>query len=95
MADFIFKYGFNEQDEDEANARGYLGHVQVKTEGGLKYSVVFYDPIRLKQDLEEEGDGFIAEPGMIILESICLKNMQYAVNLLEKNGFFNKLSPDL
>jgi hypothetical protein len=92
----IFEYGFDERDQCEAQDRGYLSHVRVLLRNGCSYSVVFYDHIRLGQDLEEEvklGHKFIAEPGMIVLPEVTLENMQFAVNKLEQEGFFAHLVP--
>ncbi len=96
MANLIFIYGFDERKEDEANARGYVNHVLVQIRSGNKYPVVFYDLVRLGQDLDEEcklGNRFVADPGMIVLEYITLKTMQAAVDRLEEEGFFAKFLP--
>ena len=58
------------------------------------YQVVFYDHVRLGQDLEEEsksGLGFVAEPGMIVLNRVTLDDMQNAVDRLERGSFFKSL----
>jgi thymidylate kinase len=93
----IFEYGFDERDQCEAKDRGYLNYVRVLLRNGYSYSVVFYDHVRLGQDLEEEtklDHRFIAEPGMIVLPEVTLENMQTAVNKLEQEGFFNRIVPN-
>lgn len=73
----IFQYGFNEHDADEAEARGYLSHVAVDLGDGRHYPVVFYDAVRLQQDLEVEakqGTPYVADPGMIVLETVTRKH---------------------
>jgi len=90
----IFKYGFDEYDQADVRNRGYLEHVQVLLKDTHLYSVTFYAPVRLGQELEDKGkfgDKFIAEPGMIVIPEITLDNMQAAINKLEKRGFFNHL----
>jgi hypothetical protein len=96
MPRLIFEYGFDERTQEEARARGYLSHVQVQLDNGNRYSIVFYDTVRLKQDLEEEvklGLAFIAEPGMIVLEDINLESMQAAVDRLDQEKFFESFIP--
>lgn len=53
--------------------------------------VVFYDPIRLSQDLEEEvklGNGFIGEPGLIVIPEVTWEHMESAVCRLFDEGYF-------
>ncbi len=74
--------------------RGYLAYSSVEIGNGARYPVVFYDPIRLQQDLEvEAGDGraFIAEPGMIVVPEVTLDRMQAAIERLFQDGFFDSL----
>ena len=66
----------------EAEARGFLQHVVIEVAEGVEVGVVFWDPVRLQQDLDEEmkaGRPFLAEPGMIVVESVTLANMERAV----------------
>lgn len=88
----VFTHPFDEREAFEAEARGYLGHVIVELADGARIPVVFYEPVRLGQDLEEEakfGNPFIAEPGMIVVEAITLDNMEEAVGKLFQEGFFD------
>lgn len=87
---------FSERDAEEARARGYLSHVVVQFDGDRLYPVLFYDPVRLQQDLEEDakfGHPFIAEPGMIIVPEVTREAMTYAVEHLAQEGFFEHLRP--
>lgn len=87
-----FDYEFSTQIAAETAIRGYWGHAHVELANGTKHPVVFYDAVRLAQDLEEEasqGRPFIAENGLIVLESITLENMESAVSTLVKEGFFD------
>ena len=91
-----FEHGFDERDQFEARARGYLSHVQVRFNDGSAYDVHFYDCVRLQQDLEEEvaqGKCFIAEPGMIVIPEITLANIERAVIKLNEERFFEALRP--
>jgi len=86
-----FSCEFDERTAEEAHDRGYWGHSFVKLPNGETHPVVFYDAIRLAQDLEEEaaqGRPFIAERGLVVLESVTLHNMVAAVERLAAEGFF-------
>ena len=86
-----FSYPFDERTAVEAENRGYWGHSFVELPNGEAQPVVFYDAIRLAQDLEEEaaqGRPFIAERGLIVLQTVTLHNMSVAVERLASDGFF-------
>jgi hypothetical protein len=92
----IFPDWYDEQAEFEATARGYLSHIVVQTEGGSRYQVQFYDPVRLAQDLTSEtesGRGYLAEPNMIVLSEVSTENVRRAVHGLWREGFFKHLKP--
>jgi hypothetical protein len=86
-----FAHPFDAAAAYESEARGYLAYAFVEFDDGSRCPVVFYDPVRLQQDLEvemSEGRAFIAEPGMIVLPEITLVRMQEAVAYLYKQGYF-------
>ena len=90
----VFKYPFDEAAAYDAEARGYLAYAAVELDNGTRYPVVFYDPVRLQQDLEvETGEGraFIAEPGMIVVPEVTLARMQDAIERLFQSGYFDSL----
>lgn len=90
----VFEFGFGPREEFEAKARGYLHHVLVELPDHSKYRVVFYDNVRLTQDLEEEsrqGRPFVAEPGMIVVPEVTREHMLFAVAQLYKAGYFTQL----
>jgi hypothetical protein len=87
---------FDERAQAEAEARGYLSHVFVKQGDGNLYAVVFYDCVRLAQDLEYEvstGRMCIADPGLIVVPAVTLANVITAVERLSKEGFFANFVP--
>jgi hypothetical protein len=95
-AKLVFVHGFSERDSAEARDRGYLSHVLVEIDGVRLYPVLFYDPVRLQQDLEEglkHDRSFLAEPGMIVLPDVTLDAMQDAVQRLCREGYFDYLVP--
>lgn len=94
--ELIFEGEFDEREEMECRDRGYRSHVRVELAGGEQFPVVFYDAVRLQQDLADEaksGSPFIAEPGLIVLPEVTRENMQKAVNRLAEEGFFETLRP--
>jgi hypothetical protein len=92
----IFEGEFDEREEMECRDRGYRSHVSVELANGERYPVVFYDSVRIQQDLEDEvksGSPFIAEPGLIVLPEVTRENMERAVTALAVEGFFEALRP--
>jgi len=96
VAKLVFVGAFSEREAVEAQDRGYLSHVLAEIDGVRLYPVVFYDPVRLQQDLEESarhGRAFVADPGLIVLPDITLEAMRAAVQRLAQEGFFERLVP--
>jgi hypothetical protein len=90
-----FTYEFGEREAYEAESRGFLAYAVVEMPSGAVIPVVFWDVVRLQQDLEEEiasGKPFIAQPGMIVLESVTLAQMERAVQALFAEGFFDSFA---
>lgn len=91
QARLIFEGGFDDLDAYNALGAGYRGAVVVELDDGSRHSIVFYDAVRLQQDLAEEaklGTPFIAEHRMIVLTEVSLENMKAAVNHLHRAGYF-------
>ena len=68
----------------------------VTLENGNRYAVVFYDAVRLKQDLDDEarlGSPFVADPGLIVVQEVTEEIMRRAVAELVKQGFFDAFKP--
>jgi hypothetical protein len=90
----VFLHPFDELAAREARDRGYLSYVSVELEDGAQYPVVFYDPVRLSQDLEEEtkmGHPCVADPGMIVVPEVTMEYMNKAIAILAEEGFFSYL----
>jgi len=47
-----FPHGFDEKIASEAEQKGYWGQVTVRLPSGRQYSVCFYDPVTLSQNLK-------------------------------------------
>jgi hypothetical protein len=92
----VFSVPFDEQEAYEAESRGFLPYAAVVLPSGATIPVVFWDTGRLQQHLEDEvaaGRPYVAEPGMIVLESVTLANMERAVLLLFEEGYFDHFRP--
>ena len=89
----LFPAGYEERGQYEAPARGYLSHVVVQVEDGSRYQLFFYDPVRLEQDLTSEGQGYLAEPNMIVLPEVNTENIRNAVQALWRTGYFQQIRP--
>jgi hypothetical protein len=91
-----FARQFTDLDELEARNRGYLSHVLADLGDGRLFPLFFYDPVRLRQDLEERAkhnNAFIADPGMVVVQEISLKVMQQVIEQLHEEGFFDHIVP--
>lgn len=91
-----FEGGFDEREAFESLERGYRDRVIVELEDGNRYCVVFYDAVRLTQDLEHEsrlGSPFVADPGLIVLQEVTEENMRLAVARLVEQRFFDAFRP--
>jgi len=89
-----FPHGFDEKIASEAEQKGYCGQVTVRLPSGRQYSVCFYDPVTLSQNLKivEEGGGVcVGEPGLVVVPSVMLHSMQEAAKQLFQEGYFDHL----
>ena len=96
LADLVLPDDYDERSAYETPLRGYLEGATVRLVDGSRYSVYFYDPVRLAQDLEEYaklGRPFLAEPNLIVLPEVTEQAMRAAVERLAREGFFHKLKP--
>jgi hypothetical protein len=63
---------------------------------GQRYKLFFYDPVRMRQDLEAEirsGKPCLAEPNVILLPEVTTENIEKAVQGLLQDHFFEHLKP--
>jgi hypothetical protein len=86
-----YEGGFDENDEYEAAARGYRSHVWVVLSDGRRKQLTFYDPVRLKQTLDDEcrsGRLFFTEPGLIVVPHVSRQTMEDAARALANEGYW-------
>jgi len=91
-----FHGGFDAREEHEAESRGYCSDVAAVFEDGKSFELVFYDPVRLSQDLQtlnEQGRTGIAERGLIVVPLVTKNNMQRAIKEAYESGYFGASLP--
>jgi len=87
-----FPEWYDERGEWEAEAKGWLPGVRVELANGASYPFVFYDPVRLAQDIEAEGsDAVISELGLVVVPVITRTSIVRAIGKLIANGYFNQI----
>ena len=70
---------WSKKDKLERPSKGWLDNVIVTTENGKEYTLSFYDPVRLSQDLEEEikmGKTAIIEKGLLVIKQVTKENIE-------------------
>ena len=82
---------WDERDNLERPAKGWLDNVKVTKENGKEYLLSFYDPARLAQDLEEEikmGKAGIVEKGLMVIKEVTKENIEKAIEQADREGYF-------
>ena len=81
--------------ESEVESKGWFADARL-THCGQSYRLNFYDPVRLRQDIEEElqrGNIFF-EPNVVVVQSVTRRNMEKAAALLVQSGSASSLVAD-
>lgn len=90
------KIEFPESFEDElTKAKGWLSGVQVR-DGAATYTVTFYDPVRLAQDVESEleAGSIFVERNVIVLSEVDRESIEDAVHKIGHVGVSKYLAVD-
>ncbi|WP_290096341.1 hypothetical protein [uncultured Duncaniella sp.] len=79
----------------ETEAKGYLRGVRLKV-GGTSYTLTFYDPVRLLQDIEEEFKlhGFFFESNLVTITNVDKKNIINALDNIVDTGTYQDMVKD-
>jgi hypothetical protein len=88
----IFPDWYDERAEWEVVEKGWFSDAVVDVDGA-RYAITFYDPVRLRQNLEEEARGWLAEVGLIVLPELTRPAMVNAVAQIVDDGFFRTQLP--
>lgn len=89
----VFTVDYDARTAMEIEAKGWCGCARVQSPRGEFYPVFFMDPVRLQQDLESGGDGYLAECGLIVVPAVTKANMEEAMLGAWREGFFEHLRP--
>lgn len=81
--------------EWEIESKGWLSSVFLEFEG-KRYSLMFYDPVRLSQEAREDiqRDGLFFEKNLILVESVTKAAMEKAIAYIIEAGMTNSLVQD-
>jgi hypothetical protein len=88
--------GFGERDTFEIRQKGWF-NASVKTKDGIRYTISFFDPVRLRQEMEDNarnGEPCLAEPNLIIVPEVTVETIQNSIRFLWEKGFFQYFAPE-
>lgn len=78
------------------SSKGWFDRNLVELANGNRYQICFFDCVRLSQHLADDtknGKPFFIENSLIVLSEVTIENMQKAIKVAEKQGFFENLKP--
>jgi len=91
-----FPEWFEDRVEMEMTDKGYLSGLVVRLPDGARYPVNFIDPVRLRQDLENDtsaGTRYFTEPGLVVIPEVTMPAIRATVERLVEDRFFSHLKP--
>jgi hypothetical protein len=61
-----------------------------------QYQITFYDPVRLRQTVEDElqSESVFFEPNLVVVPAVTRENMEKAIDFLIQSGGVSSLSPE-
>ena len=68
----------------DVRAKGCFSEAWI-TADGARYRIDFYDPVRLRQDVEltfKDGHSLFFEPNLVVIQEVTRAEMEKAANLL-------------
>ena len=92
-----FPLGFNERDEWEMERKGFV-YAFLEFKDGRKYSVMFIDPVRLHQDIQDtlqSGSSYYFERNMVVVTDVTMGGIQNVIPDLIRNGFLLNRLPEV
>ncbi|MCB9765964.1 MAG: hypothetical protein H6739_39685 [Alphaproteobacteria bacterium] len=90
----VFAPSYGEQDARESESKGYCDRARAEYSDGSFIPLVFYDPVRLKEDvrlLSEGGRKFLGNPGLIVVKRVTQEYMERALEGVHRERFFDNL----
>lgn len=86
---------WDERAEYEMPSKGYLSGAWVEHANGKLSPIFFFDPVRLRQELEMEssqGRPVVAEVGMVVVPEVTRETIRTAIELLIEDGYFDSIA---
>jgi hypothetical protein len=96
MSSFSFDLPSDFADyEWEVTAKGCFFEARMIV-SGKRYRLNFYDPVRLRQEIESEleGGGVFFEPNLVIVRLVTRSDMERAAEDLVQSGQVASLTPE-
>jgi hypothetical protein len=87
---------YDERGEWEADQKGWLPGVVIEVPNCGRFPVIFFDPVRVAQDLEhlaKEGCPVLVEPGLVVIPVVTRAAILKAAPELVRQRFFDHLKP--
>jgi hypothetical protein len=87
---------FDAREEYEMPLKGYFSGTIVEISDGNQYALFFFDPVRLRQELEaasKSGRSYVAEPNMVVVPEVTPAAIEQAVAGLIRDHYFDHLKP--
>ncbi len=82
---------WDDRDQFERPAKGWLNDVVVTLENGAVHTLSFYDPVRLAQELESEvnsGKAGIIEKGLLVVPEVTKENIEKVIYQAFEEHYF-------
>ena len=92
-----FPLGFGERDEWEMERKGFV-YAFLEFKDGRKYSVMFIDPVRLHQDIQDtlqSGSSYYFERNMVVVRDVTMGGIENIIPDLIRNGFLLQRQPEV
>ena len=88
LSELIFpEYYSDAFDEIEVETKGWFSGAKLSV-AGKHYHLNFYDPVRLRQAIEDHlvGGWAFFEPNLVVVKSVTRANMKQAAEALVQSG---------
>jgi hypothetical protein len=92
----VFPDGFTDRDEWEMERKGYV-YAFLECADGLRYQVLFIDPVRLAQDIEatlQSGQSYYYEFGQVVVPEVTISAITKIIPLLVEEGYLERHLPE-
>ena len=96
IVDVVFRGEAADPELWDTNVRGYCSQVFVRFNNQNCYQLDFYEPVRLRQEIDGEVAGrkeIRADPQLVVIPEITLRWMIHAVQRLFATGYFFERVP--